>query len=170
MITNLGLVLQPKPKSKANMGGLKNPSQTQAQNFIFLQLASPPEYHPQRETSPPAARWREEPWRRFNGNQKVQPSRWLVRVLAWPGRVVAGGEVSKHLADAVHAARRSWEGRHACMEGCEALQASEKRASDEDGRSDGRYEEEEGGCSLHVWTPCVQKGSFGSPCEDAYDS
>ena len=56
------------------------------------------------------------------------------------------------------------------MEGCEALQASEKRASDEDGRSDGRYEEEEGGCSLHAWTRCVQKGGFGSPCEDGYDS
>ena len=41
LITNLGLVYQPKPKSKANRGGLKNPSQTQAQNFIFLQLASP---------------------------------------------------------------------------------------------------------------------------------
>ena len=38
LITNLGLVYQPKPKSKANRGGLKNPSQTQAQNFIFLQL------------------------------------------------------------------------------------------------------------------------------------
>ena len=41
------------------------------------------------------------------------------------------------------------------MEGREALQASDKRASDEDGENDGGYEEEDGGGSLHVWTPCV---------------
>ena len=100
-----------------------------------------------------------------------QPEGAAVKVAGASARLAgAGGEVSKHLADAVHAARRSGEGRHACMEGCEALQASDKRASDEDGGSDGRYEEEEGGGSLHVWTPCVQKGSFGSPCEDGYDS
>ena len=89
-------------------------------------------------------------------------------MLAWPGRVVAVGEVSKHLADAVHAARRSGEGRHACMEGCEAPQASDKRVSDEDGRSDGGYEEEDGGGDLHAWTPCVQKGGLGSPRGDGY--
>ena len=50
--------------------------------------------------------------------------------------------------------RKEWR-LHACMEGREALQASDKRASDEDGGSDGGYEEEDGGGSLHVWTPCV---------------
>ena len=113
LITNLGLVYQPKPKSNANRGGLKNPSQTQAQNFIFLQLASPPEYHPQRETSPSAARWREELWWRFSGNQKVQPSRWLVRVMA-------AGEASKRLADVVRTARRCREGQQACLDSMRA--------------------------------------------------
>ena len=45
--------------------------------------------------------------------------------------------------------------RHACMEGREALQASDKRVSDEDEGNDDGYEEEDGGGSLHVWTPCV---------------
>ena len=38
--------------------------------------------------------------------------------------------------------------RHARMEGREALQASDKRTSDEDGESDGGYERENGGGSL----------------------
>ena len=91
-----------------------------------------------------------------------------MRVLAWPERVVAAGEVSKCLADAVHAARRCEEGRHVCMEGREALQASDKRATDEDGGNDGKSEEEDGEGSLHAWIPCVQKGGFGSPYGDGY--
>ena len=54
------------------------------------------------------------------------------------------------------------------MEGREALQASDQRASDEDGKSDGGYEEEDGEGNLHVWTPCVRKGDLGSPCGDGY--
>ena len=56
-----------------------------------------------------------------------------------------GWEVSKRLTDAAHTARRRGEGRHACMEGSEALQASDKCAADEDGGSDGEHEEEDGG-------------------------
>ena len=42
------------------------------------------------------------------------------------------------------------------MEGCEALQASDKRASNEDGESDGGYEEEDGGGNLQ-WISLREK-------------
>ena len=55
---SLGLVSQLKPKPKTS-----SPSP----------LASPPAYQPHRELPPPAARRREELWRRSSGIQKILP-------------------------------------------------------------------------------------------------
>ena len=105
----LGLVPQLKPKSISIMGKPKTSSPSQ--------LASPPGYHLQRKLPPPAAPWREEQRWQSGGIQKMLPPRWLVQVPAWSERMMVSGEVSKRLADAMHAAKKKWGvGRLACVD------------------------------------------------------
>ena len=48
------------------------------------------------------------------------PPRWLVQVPAWPERMMVSGEVSKRLADAVHAAKKKVRGGASCIRGSHA--------------------------------------------------